>query len=172
MPRSELEFQKEYQGYFDEPAGREHYRLLEKLSSEASGTIIDVGTLYGSSALALAANPDVRVITYDIKNHIPVNAGIRSVPNIEFRIRDGVLAVPDFVSETQLIVLDIDPHDGIQEAAFFEALEQHGYKGIVVCDDIHLNPAMEAWWSGIKQPKEDVTPQGHWSGTGIVSFFI
>jgi protein-L-isoaspartate O-methyltransferase len=170
MPRPELDFQKEYQGYFDEPAGKEHYRLLEKLSLKASGLVVDVGTLYGSSALALSHNPEVRVVSYDIKNHIPDAAAIRAVPNITFVIGDGVKAVPEFAKLTDLIVLDIDPHDGIQEAAFFAALVDNGYAGIVVCDDIHLNAAMEAWWASIEQRKEDLTLEGHWSGTGIVYF--
>jgi hypothetical protein len=170
MPRVELAFQSEYQGYYDEPAGKEHYRMLEELSSKAVGMVVDVGTLYGSSALALAHNPSVQVVSYDIKNHIPDGAVIRKVPNITFKIRDGIKAVPEFVHTTSLIVLDIDPHDGVQETEFFKALVENGYKGTVVCDDIHLNPAMEAWWAGIEQRKEDKTAEGHWSGTGVVYF--
>jgi len=170
MPRAELAYKPDYQGYYDEPAGKEHYRMLEDLSSKATGMVVDVGTLYGSSALALAHNPSVQVVSYDIENHIPEKEIIRQVPNITFRLLDGIKAIPEFVDKTSLIVLDIDPHDGIQETAFFKALVEYKYKGIVVCDDIHLNPAMEAWWVGIQQRKEDKTHEGHWSGTGIVYF--
>lgn len=171
MPRPELAHVPEYQRYFDEPAGREHYRLLEELSEAYEGdVVVDVGTLYGSSALALAANPKVQVWTYDIRSHVPETAGVREVPNISFRIKDGIEAVPDFVDKTSLILLDVDPHDGEQEARFFEALAKHGYRGDVVCDDIHLNPAMKAWWESVTLPKEDLTHKGHWSGTGIVHF--
>jgi hypothetical protein len=170
MPREELAFHPEYQAYYDQPAGKEHYRLLEGISDASSGIVVDVGTLFGSSALALAHNPNVQVYSYDIKNHIPPHAAIRKVPNISFRIKDGIKAVPEFVRDTRVVCLDIDPHDGIQEAAFFDALVAHGYTGIVVCDDIHLNPAMEQWWGSITQRKEDKTAEGHWSGTGIVYF--
>jgi len=168
--RQELAFCPEYQKYYEEPAGREHYRLLENLAYDKRGVVVDVGTLYGSSALALASNPAVEVWTYDIVNHIPANAGVSRVPNISFRLLDGIKAVPDFVHKTDLIVLDIDPHDGIQERRFFEELEKHGFKGHVVCDDIHLNQPMRDWWASITQPKEDLTSQGHWSGTGLVTF--
>ena len=168
--RPELSFTPEYQGYFDLPAGREHYRLLEKLAAQATGVVVDVGTLYGSSALALASNPEVQVWSYDITNNIPQGAAIRRVPNIDFRLQDGIQAIPEFVDKTSLILLDVDPHDGIQEQEFMRVLAEHGYKGVVVCDDIHLSPQMSAWWNGIQQRKEDKTSEGHWSGTGIVYF--
>ena len=169
MSGAELSFVPEYQGYFAQPAGKEHYRLLEQLVEGRRGVVVDVGTLYGASALALASNPSVDVWTYDIVNHIPDDAPIKSVPNISFRLKNGIEAIPDFVDSTDLIILDIDPHDGIQEAAFFESLQRHGYQGTVVCDDIHLNPAMERFWTSLSVgEKRDATSEGHWSGTGIV----
>ena len=168
--RPELAFVPQYQSYFQKEAGVEHYRLLEDLVVGKTGVVIDIGTLYGSSALALASNADVNVWSYDITDHIPRDATIRDVPNISFRLQNGIEAIPDFVSKTDLILLDVDPHDGIQEKQFFDALVTHGYTGIVVCDDIHLNDAMRAWWASIDLPKEDVTHKGHFSGTGIVTF--
>ena len=165
-----LDFRPDYKTFYLEPAGVEHYRLLEKLVVGKKGVVVDIGTLYGSSALALASNPAVDVWSYDIANHIPHDALIRDVPNISFRLQDGIKAIPDFVHETDLIVLDVDPHDGIQELAFFKGLEEHGYRGVVVCDDIHLNEPMKAWWAGVTQTKQDVTHEGHYSGTGIVTF--
>ncbi len=166
-----LDFCPQYQEYFRKSPGVEHYRLLESLvKNRHGGIVVDVGTLYGSSALALSSNPRVEVWTYDIVNHIPESARIRHIPNISFRIMNGIQAVADFAHKTDLIVLDIDPHDGIQEPQFFEALRMHGYRGIVVCDDIHLNPRMEAWWQSIILPKADLTSLGHSTGTGIISF--
>lgn len=168
--RPELAFVPQYQLYFQKEAGVEHYRLLEDLVVGKKGVVVDVGTLYGSSALALSSNPDVHVWSYDIVDHIPRDAIIRDVPNISFRLQNGIDAIPDFVSKTDLILLDVDPHDGVQEKQFFDALVAHGYKGVVVCDDIHLNDAMRTWWNAIELPKEDVTDKGHFSGTGIVTF--
>jgi len=169
--RKELDFVPQYQGYFEQPAGKEHYRLLEEFVRGKRGVVVDVGTLYGCSALALASNPDVEVWTYDIVNNIPDWAGVRTVPNISFRIKNGIDAIPDFVGQTDLILLDVDPHDGLQEAAFFEALRRHNYRGAVLCDDIHLNPAMQRWWDSIPAGvKQDLTSEGHYSGTGLVTF--
>ncbi len=67
-------------------------------------------------------------------------------------------------------MLDVDPHDGIQERDFFKFFEEIGYEGIVVLDDIYVNKEMNDFWNNIKQPKLDLTDIGHWSGTGIVLF--
>jgi len=160
----------EYVTYFNQPAGEEHYRLLERLVRGKQGVVVDLGTLYGLSALALSSNPHVEVWSYDIHNHIPNDARIRQIPNISFRIKNGLDAIPDFVDRTDLIILDIDPHDGIQEAQCIDLLLKHGYHGTVVCDDIHLNGPMETWWNSVDLPKQDVTAQGHHSGTGIIHF--
>lgn len=162
---------REYQGYFREPEGVEHYRLLERLVADLSdgSVVVDVGTLYGLSALALASNPRIQVWSYDIHSFIPQDAAINTIPNISFRLKNGIDAVPDFVKATQLIVLDIDPHDGQQERAFLDALVAHGYTGRVVCDDIQLNDAMRSFWDSVTQRKE-IRQDGHHSGTGIIYF--
>jgi hypothetical protein len=160
----------EYQRYFVEPEGVEHYRLLEQLTSDMDGQIVvDVGTLYGLSAFAMSRNPNVEVWTYDIQSFIPDNAPIKKRPNISFRIKNGIEAIPDFVDKTTLIMLDIDPHDGTQERQFIDALVEHKYTGQVVCDDIHLNDAMKSFWDSVTQRKE-VRKDGHHSGTGIIYF--
>ncbi len=69
----------------------------------------------------------------------------------------------DEIVKSDFIVLDIDPHDGIEETRILEALEKNNYKGIVLLDDINLNPGMKNFW-------KDITEYGHWSGTGIVIF--
>ena len=67
-------------------------------------------------------------------------------------------------------MLDVDPHDGIQERDFFKFFEEIGYVGLVVLDDIYINNNMKKFWNDIKQPKLDMTQYGHWSGTGLVQF--
>lgn len=160
-----------FQQFYNMPAGQDHYRLLEQLSREYAGDlVVDIGTFFGCSALALATNPRVTVWTYDIESFVPETAAIRDVPNITFHVKNGLNAIPDFVHKTSLIMLDVDPHDGVQEALFLDKLALYGYKGIVVCDDIHLNDEMQAWWQSITRRKEDVTHKGHATGTGIVYF--
>ena len=57
------------------------------------------------------------------------------------------------------------------EREFMQALEGVGYRGLVVCDDIHMNAEMVRWWHEIPQRKFDVTSVGHGqSGTGVVDF--
>lgn len=164
-----------YAKYFVDDVGREHYKLLGHLTSQLpdGSTVVDLGTLNGSSALALASNPNIKVATYDIVNNLPDPDKAKSVlhvPNIEFRLKDGIQDMNEYIEKTPLIFLDVDPHDGVQEKRFFELLIENNYKGIVVCDDIHLNADMDALWNWIPKPKIDVTKYGHWSGTGIVMF--
>lgn len=166
-----------YKHFFGLGAGQEHYKLLASLSEQCSphSLVVDLGTLYGSSALALASNPLVNVHTYDIVRCIPEEhaaSSSLSLPNVTQIIKDGIEGVADFASKTDLIVLDIDPHDGLQERCAVNALLAQGYRGIVVCDDIHLNDAMKGFWEWVPASirKLDVTPVGHWSGTGILVF--
>ena len=71
-------------------------------------------------------------------------------------------------------MLDID-HYGKTEQKIILKLEELGFKGIVLLDDIHIrnvdqnmNEAMRNLWDWVSYPnKHDVTRYGHWSGTGI-----
>ena len=71
--------------------------------------------------------------------------------------------------KSDFISLDIG-HDAIVEQEILMALVDNGYKGLLFLDDIHLNQEMHDWWNGITIPKIDLTPLGHYSGTGIVVF--
>jgi hypothetical protein len=163
----------EYQGYFLARPGAEHHSLLSFLAAQlpAGSKVVDLGTLFGASALALAHGlPSGRIITYDIRDNIPRGVeSIRQVPNIEFRVRDGIIDSGSYL-DARLILLDVDPHDGIQERVFIERMIEAGFTGIVVCDDIYCNAAMTAFWNWIPIEKHDVTRFGHISGTGIVVF--
>src|SRR4051812_2916453 len=75
--------------WFYQPAGREHYRLLCHVSGlYSNATLLDVGTLCGSSAIALAHNKANRVISYDVIK----NQSVDSIheKNIEFRIGNAI----------------------------------------------------------------------------------
>lgn len=156
----------EYRGYLTEKAGREHYKLISAIASMFEGqTVYDIGTHMGNSSLALGANKNVKVVSYDIVNCTQLLA---SPPNVQYKIGDfrmdtGVLKSP-------FIFIDVDPHDGIQEAEFHTWLAKHKYAGIVLWDDIHCNNAMETWWTNIATTKYDLTPAGHWSGTGMTLY--
>jgi hypothetical protein len=157
--------------YFNMDAGKEHYKLLAFLSLfiDKNIDIIDLGTNYGSSALALSYNNN-KVITYDIFDNMPNDdITIKTKSNITLKIincNDDI----DNILKTDLILLDIDPHDGIQELEFFNKLIDNNYKGLLILDDIFKNKDMESFWNTISLPKIDITKYGHITGTGVVLF--
>jgi predicted O-methyltransferase YrrM len=172
-----LNWHQQAKGFFLEKEGKEHYKLLSFLAKQLpeDNKVFDIGTYRGCSALALANAINVKVITYDIENHIPENTlSIRNHPQIEFRLAN-CLTQP-YLSElvtAHLIFLDIDPHNGTDETNFVKVLKENGFQGVLVLDDIHLNPEMKNFWeNGIPSTlkKVDLTQYGHWSGTGAVIF--
>ena len=158
--------------YFNLEAGLEHYRLLAFISNQLkdNSTIYDLGTYKGFSALALSANKNVNVITYDIVD-VENNINMTHIPNIKFVTKDAYLDVDKFIN-SPVIMLDIDPHDGIQETNIINKLVEVRYKGIVICDDIHLNQGMKLFWTFVPAhlTKYDITDLGHASGTGLIVF--
>ena len=142
---------------------------------DAGETIYDIGTYLGFSSLALSFNQNTKVVTYDIcdcfhaKKEGQLSA--KDISNITFKIGDCTeLDEITEIAKAQLVVLDVDPHDGIQEKEIYTALKDAGFKGILVCDDINLNPPMKEFWDWVDLKKYDISKYGHWSGTGIVVF--
>lgn len=134
-------------------------------------TIIDIGTHIGYSALAMAFNPKVNVVSYDLYDHFskmaPTTA--RDVPNITFLLKNCITDAQN-LSQSPFIFLDVDPHDGVQEKEIINALAEAGFKGIMVCDDIYKNTEMRAFWDWVPYKKYDISKFGHWSGTGLIVF--
>ena len=160
--------------YYRLGMGKEHYRLLAFLSKQCDkdDLIYDIGTHVGYSALALAYNPDVRVVTYDLVNHIQTDKiTAKDWKNITFKIADCTQKgeIEEF-SKAAIVFLDVDDHDGIQEPEIFTAIQNAGFRGIMLVDDIHLNEGMKKFWDWIPLKKYDITSYGHFSGTGVVVF--
>ena len=158
--------------YFTADAGKEHYKLLAYLSSVIDENFyVDIGTYFGFSAIALSANPKATVVTYDVCDWIPDEepVTVKTKTNVKTKIMNCVHDMSEIV-KSKLVVLDIDPHDGIEEVNIMAALRSNGYRGLVVLDDIHLNDDMNNFWKSIPEKKYDVSQFGHWSGTGIVVF--
>lgn len=146
----------------------EHYGLLKYLSwLKDNQIILDLGTSRGHSALALSQNFNNKVITYDLIKESNLLDGIR---NIERKILDANQETLEIIGSADLILLDIDPHEGRQEITFYNRLKNSDFVGILLCDDIHLNSAMDNFWNQIQEEKYDLTEIGHWSGTGLVNF--
>lgn len=144
---------------------KEHYRLMAYLSKQVDNQIVyDIGTYKGLSGIAMSANISNKVISYDIVNYLEVT----SPSNVEFKI--GNCYEDPQLLNSPLILLDVDPHDGIFETKFVSWLNENNYKGMVVFDDIHLNFGMQNFWNNVSNKKFDVTDVGHYSGTGIAIF--
>lgn len=163
---------------FLSPAGHSHYPLLAHISESYNNCkFIDIGTLYGWSALCLAKNKTNNVFTYDLQDHIAelkVKDGkpyksIKDISNINFK-QKNILHDLGELDDAKLIFLDIDPHDGLQEATILDALVQANFRGTLIVDDIWLNEGMRVFWNDITLPKENITQFGHYSGTGLVHF--
>ena len=90
------------------------------------------------------------------------------LPNVEFRVKNA-LEDGDQLLASPLILLDTY-HDGVFEQEMYDFLSRNNYTGLLLLDDIHVNPAMQQFWSGVSHTKLDLTTWGHWSGTGLVVF--
>lgn len=171
-----MSWNPQYSYYINEKPGNEHYRMLAEISHQLpDGAVIsDIGTYYGASALALSSNPKVNVTTYDINVCIPTYRDILTPihkHNIRQKVMSGQLDIAN-ISKAHVVCLDIDPHDGIEEIKFFKLLEEHKFRGILLCDDIFLNEGMTSFWEYIPKhyKKVDITHIAHYTGTGAVIF--
>lgn len=170
-----LSWNPEYLQYFQQSCGQEPFKLLGYISKHCQGVATDVGTQYGSSALALSLNSDLQVDTFDKFRLIPTSnpsaLTIENRPNITYRILSAQSVISK-IAKSIVVYLDINTVDGVEELKFINQLQQHGFKGVLIVDDIHLNETMKKVWSSVpnKLKKIDATAFGHWSGTGIIVY--
>lgn len=158
--------------YFNLDAGQEHYKLLALLSKKLGcKRLVDIGHYHGFSSVALSFSDDKVIDSYDIFNWLPDDGSMTSenLDNVNLYVEDYLDDIPKLMKDTDLIMIDID-HTGVTERLIMEQLEKNNYKGMVFLDDINLNEEMKKFWADIKLKKIDVTPIGHWSGSGIVIF--
>jgi hypothetical protein len=159
----------------------ELYRLLACVATQLRGAcLVSVPTHIGFAALALASGAEERgniVMAYDAEapGMLPEEgiACVRDVRAIELRRMAcgyDALTIAGCAAGADVLLLDVPPHDGVLERAVVAELAASGFRGLLIMDDIHLNPAIEAAWAAISQRKADVTDHAHWSGTGIVVF--
>ena len=167
------DFSVDEKDFLAEP-GKEHYILLAYLSSLHPGsTIIDIGTHYGASALALSTSSETTIHSFDINRKV----FLRDMSNVSFELADlwdeTVFAHwEETIMNSAVILLDVDPHNGTMEYEFYMRLKEKGYKGLIVCDDIwYFKEMRDNFWLKIPtEEKVDITSLGHWSGTGVISF--
>ena len=174
--------------------GSHYYSILAYLSTLFSDSIIvDLGTLYGNSAAALAYNKTNKVYTYDIESRPEAISKfkLKEFKNIEYIITNCIednwqrQTDRDIILSSKLIFLDVDPADGnikgAQENKVLNFLISNNWKGIMVCDDIGMgrepgkenaHPQMRDWWFTINLPKYDISKNYYaaGTGTGIIAF--
>jgi predicted O-methyltransferase YrrM len=157
-------------------AGIEAYKFYAYLSTLIDNAkIMEIGSRFGRSGLALSYNESNNVISFDI---LEQGASEIKRNNLEFRIGNFMESDVDWTT-IDIIMIDVDPHDGIKEREFVEFLYKQNWEGLLILDDILPNwpriipgadpVAMNEWWSGITEEKYDVSDVGHFSGTGIVN---
>jgi hypothetical protein len=159
---------EKHKQYFLNVAGQEHYRLLAYLSlNNYSDQFIDIGTFKGCSALSFSVNPNVTVNTFNVVDEMDLN---NPPKNINFFIDD--VTKPEYkenILSSKIVFLDT-LHDGTFERIFMKYLEEIGYKGVLILDDIHYFGELKRLWDDIHLEKYDITEIGHWSGTGLVYY--
>jgi len=159
-------------GSFQDGPGVEAYALYAYLSTLFDdGTILDIGTLFGSSALALSYNPNNKVITYDVNVHND-HEYLLQRPNISYKHIDFMTDDSIVWEDVKMILIDTD-HNGAQETEFVKFLIEKDWSGLLLLDDIHINPQMEEFWSCFEDGiKVDVTHLAHSlpCGSGFVEF--
>lgn len=153
-------------------AGNQHYQLLATIARACpKGTrFLEIGTRIGMSSLAIHHGGNVDLTTCDLEDNIPEGKSVKAFPDIKFLVKDGFELLESYLP-WDIIFIDVDPHDGIQERRMIKKLVERDFKGILLLDDIHLNPEMQSFWDWIPVGKKvDLTQFGHNSGTGAVLF--
>lgn len=146
------------------------YKLYAHLSKQLpdGALVADLGTNYGNSAIAFASNPNIKVQTYDILDKVGDGIGYRLMKNIRFVRADCALYIDAYINAS-LVLLDIDPHNGSDETKIVQALQNKGFKGVLLCDDIYY-ANMRSFWDQVTLKKFDLTKWGHVAGTGAIIF--
>lgn len=158
----------------------QHYRLLAALVEVLKpGTVIEVGTFDGASALALLENlpPAGRLATFDIVpwQHVtPTLLRSEDLDDGRFMPITADLRHPKILNEhadllrtADLIFID-GPKDGRFEYDLLSALDTLDLKSgtLLLFDDIRFWNMLD-FWRTLDLPKLDLTGFGHFTGTGL-----
>jgi hypothetical protein len=171
--------------YMQKRAGQEYFKLISSLVKAvgkhvAELNVVDVSSTYGAAALSfLNANypdnllpPKVKVTSYDTINMFPNNTStVLNAPHVTRKIMSAQIDIHN-IAKSDIVLLDMHPHNGTEESKVFSKLVQHGFKGVLVVDAINMNANMKSFWDNIPSnfKKIDATHLGHHTGTGIVVF--
>lgn len=155
-------------GEFD--TGAQPHKFYAYLSTLFNNTtIIEVGTGWGNSALAFSHNPNNNVISYDIEDK---GAGEITKENTIFKVMDFTQDDSIDWDNVSIVMIDVDPHDAIQEPPMVQYLYDKGWSGILILDDIgEIFANMKEWFQSLGEEKWELDSEiGHYAGTGLVNF--
>eukprot|EP00929_Paragymnodinium_shiwhaense_P081143 TRINITY_DN42399_c0_g1_i5.p1 TRINITY_DN42399_c0_g1~~TRINITY_DN42399_c0_g1_i5.p1 ORF type:complete len:498 (+),score=24.57 TRINITY_DN42399_c0_g1_i5:129-1622(+) len=177
---------------FQQPVPVDMYKLLGYMSSLfPNSNILEVGTHVGGGAFALASEPSNVVMTVDISNTIEEALLVRlnmtredlqtAAPNVIFKCGYDLLKESTWrelnmhLHDFRLVHLDPAhlPYSVPFEIEFLKMIEEVGWKGILILDDIYINEEMTRWWTSLDSlaiPRYDVSSVGHWTGAGMIDF--
>jgi hypothetical protein len=186
-----------YEKHMMNKAGNEHYTLLEYMTATYGDCrhVVDIGTRYVASSLALGAH-EPPVWTFDIPTSTERTLAFRGESEIVWKEKVEAAKVDikfhniDLLTvnnhefskymSTWLIMLDTHhlPYSNPFEREWLNRLLQMGdFSGLVLLDDINLNPEMRKWWKELQDKATergyktyDLTSVGHVSGTGLLDF--
>lgn len=156
------------EGQFD--TGPQPYKLYAYLSTLFNNTtILDIGSEWGNSALAFSYNPSNHVISYDIEDK---GAEAITRENITFKVMDFMQDDTIPWDDVSIVMIDVDPHDALQEPVMLQYLYDKGWSGILIFDDIgDMFQDMKHWFATVDEEKWELDHHiGHYSGTGLVNF--
>jgi hypothetical protein len=177
--------------------GKEHYTLLEDMTATYGDCrhVVDIGTRHVAPSLALGSH-ETPVWTFDVTKSTERRNAFRGKSekvwkrkveaakvDIKFHNLDLLKVNSDefrrYMS-TWLIMLDTHhlPYSEPFEREWLNRLLQMGdFSGLVLVDDIYLNPEMWKWWNELQDKATergykmyDLTSVGHVSGTGLLDF--
>jgi hypothetical protein len=178
---------KKYEPYLLEKAGKEHYTLLHYLTREynaknANCHVVDIGTRYVTSALALGAAGTAPVWTFDLPESNERFAAFRKQSpkqwhyQLEKKENGGVrikfhnvnlldVSLDEFRNymSTWLILLDTAhrPYTIPFEREFFDRLLSINFKGLLILDDIQWSDEMPRWWNELQEMASSLTNNLH-----------
>jgi hypothetical protein len=137
-----------------------YYVILGYFSTHFNNsTFVELGTRRGHGTASLAFNPSNTVYTYNNVYEEPENDVFNKFDNINSYILSSegtetplgnVLDSEEHANKvlnSDLIFVDVDPHDGTHEQQLFSFLSDNNYKGITLWDDI--NHQLSSWWAGL-----------------------
>jgi hypothetical protein len=142
-------------------------------ASRPWGLFVETGTDRGRSALHVACGwAGTRVVSIDVdpvcSRELADLAARLQLYNVTGRTNDSILEAQNF-EDNEIDVLFLDSlhtyeHLKAELAAYLPKVRSGG---LIILDDIHLNPGMEHCWHEITLKKHDVSHL-HYSGFGLV----